>query len=188
MKGDDLGVYLLFVDLKKAFDLGVRDILRFLLEKKRGVPIDVVAAIRKLHDGMSAKTLYRRELGKHFDINTGFRQGSIEGPSLCNTFYTFLLIDWGKRCKERLGDKRGVTFEYTLDGSLRTGAFTSIINDLEYADDLVVFDTDRNKFSEVTRILDEACIDWGPKYPSPRKNGCTCPPIQSMMANCPKSS
>ena len=161
MKGDDLGVYLLFVDLKKAFDLGVRDILRFLLEKKRGVPIDVVAAIRKLHDGMSAKTLYRRELGKHFDINTGFRQGSIEGPSLCNTFYTFLLIDWGKRCKERLGDKRGVTFEYTLDGSLRTGAFTSIINDLEYADDLVVFETDKNRFSEVTRILDETCTAWG---------------------------
>ena len=72
-----------------------------------------------------------------------------------------LLIDWGKRCKERLGDKRGVTFEYTLDGSLRTGAFTSIINDLEYADDLVVFETDKNRFSEVTRILDETCRDWG---------------------------
>ena len=94
MKGDDLGVYLLFVDLKKAFDLGVRDILRFLLEKKRGVPIDVVAAIRKLHDGINAKTLYRSELGGFFDMNTGVRQGSIEGPSLWNICYTFLLIDW----------------------------------------------------------------------------------------------
>ena len=79
-----------------------------------------------------------------------------------------LLIDWGKRCKERLGDKRGVTFEYTLDGSLRTAeqnakrsAFTSIINDLEYADDLVVFENDKNRFSEVTGILDETCTGSG---------------------------
>ena len=57
-KGNDLGAFLLFVDLKKAFDSVVRDILWFLLEKKCGVPRNVVAAIRKLHDGMSAKTLY----------------------------------------------------------------------------------------------------------------------------------
>ena len=82
----------------------------------------------------------------------------------------FCLFDWSKRCKERLGDKnkRGVHFEYTLDGTLRTAeqnaqrsAHTSTINDLEYADDLVVFETEPTRFSEATRILDETCIDWG---------------------------
>ena len=85
-----------------------------------------------------------------------------------NIFYTFVLLDWGKRCGEKLGDKRDVTFEYTLDGTLRTaeqntqrGAFTSAINDLEYAVDLVVFETDQTRFSEATKVLDETCSDQG---------------------------
>ena len=176
MKGADKGVYLLFVDLKKAFDAVPRSILWYLLEKKCGVPINVVTAIRKLHDGMSARTLYRGELGESFEMSTGVRQGSIEGPSLWNIFYTFLLLDWGKRCKERLGEG-GVTFEYTLDGQLRTAeqnaqrsAFTSTISDLEYADDLVVFETDPIRFSEAAKILDETCTDWGAEiHPSKTK-------------------
>ena len=35
------------------------------------------------------------------------------------------------------------------------------INDLEYADDLVVFETDPARFAEVTKLLDETCTDWG---------------------------
>ena len=75
----------------------------------------------------------------------------------------FCLFDWSKRCKEQLGDKnkRGVHFEYTLDGTLRTAeqnaqrsAHTSTINDLEYADDLVIFETDPTRFSEATRSLE----------------------------------
>ena len=86
-------------------------------------------------------------------MSTGARQGSIEGPTLWNIFCIFLLFDWAKRCKEKLGDSGGVSFEYTLDGALRTGennakrgAHTSNINDLEYADDLVVFDEIRRSY------------------------------------------
>ena len=102
---------------------------------------------------MTARTLYNGELGQSFDMSTGVRQGSIEGPTLWNIFYTFLLFDWAKRCKEKLGDSGGVSFEYTLDGALRGGeknakrsALTSTINDLEYADDLVVFDEIRRSY------------------------------------------
>ena len=168
MDGDASGVFLLFVDLKKAFDAVDRNVLWYLLEKKCGVPKNVVDAIRKLHDGMNAKTLYRGELGQSFDMSTGVRQGSIEGPTLWNIFYHFLLLDWAKRCKEKLGDEGGVSFEYTLDGALRTGeknakrsAYTSTIRDLEYADDLVVFETDPTRFAEITKLLDETCKDWG---------------------------
>jgi len=87
---------------------------------------------------------------------------------LWNIFYTFLLLHWAKRCKEKLGDSGAVSFEYTFDGALRTGennakrsAHTSNINDLEYADDLVVFETDPARFAEVTKILDETCKEWG---------------------------
>ena len=63
--------------------------------------------------------------------------------------------------KKKLGDSGGVSFEYILDGALRTGennakrgAHTSNINDLEYADDLVIFETDPTRFAEITKILD----------------------------------
>ena len=87
------GVYALFVDLAKAFDSVDRELLWQLLENKCGVPSNIVAAIRNLHDGMQARTFHRGKLGESFNFNTGVRQGSIEGPTLWNIFYCFLLFD-----------------------------------------------------------------------------------------------
>ena len=37
----------------------------------------------------------------------------------------------------------------------------TIVEDIEYADDLVIFETHRAKFAEATKILDGTCIAWG---------------------------
>ena len=165
----DAGVYALFVDLAKAFDSVDRTLLWQLLESKCGVPANVIAAIRNLHDGMQACTFHRGKLGQPFAFKTGVRQGSIEGPTLWNIFYCFLLLDWKRRCDESIGDERGVSFEYTLDGVLRSntrhklssGTHRTVLEDIEYADDLVIFETSWTKFAEATRILDETCMAWG---------------------------
>ena len=81
------GVYALFVDLAKAFDSVDRELLWQLLDNKCGVPSNIVAAIRNLHDGMQARAFHRGKLGESFNFNTGVRQGSIEGPTLWNIFY-----------------------------------------------------------------------------------------------------
>ena len=88
------GVYALFVDLAKAFDSVDRELLWQLLGNKCGVPSNIVAAIRNLRDGMQARTFHRGQLGQSFGFNTGVRQGSIEGPTLWNIFYCFVLFDW----------------------------------------------------------------------------------------------
>ena len=125
-------------------------------------------------------------------MSTGVKQDSIEGPTLWNIFYTFLLLDWVKRYKEELGDSGGVSFEYSLDGALWTGennakrgADTSNINDLEYADDLVVFETDPARFAEITKILDETCKDWDRRYPSQKQNGCMRLRLSTTIASFP---
>ena len=97
------------------------NVLWFPLENKYDVPKNVVTAIRRLHDGMSARKLHRRELGQNFKMSKGVRQGSIEGQTLWNIFYALLLLDWTKRCKEKLRNGGGVSCEYTLDEALRTG-------------------------------------------------------------------
>ena len=103
LRGDNMGIFLLFVDWKKAFDSVDRSVLWFLLEKRCGVPENIGTAIRKLHDGMNARTLYRGELGQSFDMSTGARYGAIEGSTSWIIFYAFLLFDWTKRCKENSG-------------------------------------------------------------------------------------
>ena len=69
MNKDYSGVFLLFVDLKKAFDTVDRKISWFLLGKKCGVPENVVTTIQNLHDGMTARTLYKGEVGQRFDMS-----------------------------------------------------------------------------------------------------------------------
>ena len=45
-------LYVLFVDLKKAFDSVDRELLWKLLRDKFGIPEDIVKLLRLLHDGM----------------------------------------------------------------------------------------------------------------------------------------
>ena len=61
-----------------------------------------------------------------------------------------------------------MTFEYTLDGSLRRGALNeassahlATIEDLEYADDLAIFEESWERFVESARLLNETCAAWG---------------------------
>ena len=104
-----------------------------------------------------------------------------------------LSVDWAKRCKEKLGDTGGVPFEYTLDGALRTGennakrgADTSNINDLEYADDLVVFETDPARFAEITNEFWMRRAKIGDRsYPSQKQNGCMCLRLSTTIASFP---
>ena len=82
MNGDDEGVFALFVDLKKDFDLVDRGTFWRILEKKCGVQSVIVRAIKKLHDGMQTRTLYQGKLWRSFGTETGVRQDAIEGPTL----------------------------------------------------------------------------------------------------------
>ena len=117
---------------------------------------------------MQARTFYSGNLGDAFEMSTGVRQGSIEGPTLWNIFYAFVIFDWEKRCTEKFGQRSGVQFSYTLDGKLRTGSQSerasqhiANVHDIEYADDLCIFETDFERFVESAQILDDTCRRWG---------------------------
>ena len=94
-------LFVLFVDLRKAFDSVDRGLLWSLLEQKLSVPPNIIAALRRLHDGMGAQVLFKGKLGRRFSMRTGVRQGAIEGPTLWNIFFHFVLDDWRRRCREK---------------------------------------------------------------------------------------
>ena len=66
-------LYVLFVDLRKAFDSVDRELLWRLLETSFGIPKSIIELLRLLHDGMCFRTEYEGRLGQPIATNTGVR-------------------------------------------------------------------------------------------------------------------
>ena len=82
-------LFLLFVDLQKAFDSVPRESLFQLLSGRFGLPDHIVAMLRHLHFNFSARVCQQSRCSDPFPMATGVRQGSVEGPScLCGCCFT----------------------------------------------------------------------------------------------------
>jgi len=67
-------LYVVFVDLTKAFDTVNRDGLWHVL-KKLGCPEKFVNAVKSLHDGMEARVLDQGSFSATFNVSNGVKQG-----------------------------------------------------------------------------------------------------------------
>ena len=54
----------------------------WLVLTRQGVPPKLLKALQNLHEDMEGCVQYSNELSGKFRINTGVRQGSVEGPVL----------------------------------------------------------------------------------------------------------
>ena len=141
---DDEGVYALFVDLRKAFDSAPRETIWRILSSL-GVPPGLVALVAELHKGMGACVKYHGTLKDRFSMRTGVRQGAVEGPTLWDLYFHFVVQDWRAHVESRLGRPGGVIFACKTDGDfnrrrmrIKTQASRHInVADVEYADDMM---------------------------------------------------
>ena len=76
-------VWLVFIDLKKAYDSVPREALWMALEKL-GVPEQLTDLIRSFHQGMKAKIRLEDEVLEEIEVNSGLRQGCCIAPALFN--------------------------------------------------------------------------------------------------------
>ena len=74
-------LYIVFVDLIKAFDSVNRNLLWRLLGKI-GCPCNLVNIIRSFHDDMSASVIDSGVSSKSFAVTNGVRQGCVLAPLL----------------------------------------------------------------------------------------------------------
>ena len=83
-------LYLLFIDLTKAFDTVFREGLWCILEKA-GYPQHFVGIIRFFHDNMKAKVREESEKSPPFGVTSGTKQGCIIAPTLFSIYFSMML-------------------------------------------------------------------------------------------------
>lgn len=123
-------------DLSKAFDSVPREALWRVLQRF-GCPAIFMSLVRGLHDGMTAKIMYKGQLSPAIPIKTGVKQGCVLAPTMFSMYLAALLrqIPQNKLC--------GIQYSYRTDGSLfnlsrlktKSKTTDSIISEIQYADD-----------------------------------------------------
>ena len=136
LQGQDL--YLLFIDLTKAFDTVNREGLWLILEKV-GCPKLFVDIIRSFHDDMKATVKEGNEKSPPFSVTSGTKQGCVLAPTLFSIFFSLMLhiafqgaedgIDIKSRCDRGLCSIKSNHF------NAETKVTLSTIRDLLFADD-----------------------------------------------------
>ena len=79
----DESLFVLFVDLRKAYDSVPRQALWCVLERY-GVPLTMVSVIKSFHKGMTAVVRVGDSLTDDIEVTNGLRQGCTLAPTLFN--------------------------------------------------------------------------------------------------------
>ena len=83
-------LYVLFVELRKAYDSVPRQALWKVLEKY-GVPEKMLNVVKSLHEGMHAEVRVGSTVTDRFEVRNGLRQGCTLAPTL---FISTLVLWW----------------------------------------------------------------------------------------------
>ena len=136
LHGQDL--YLVFIDLTKAFDTINRESLWCILEKV-GCPKLFVSLIRSLHDDMSVTVREGSDRSPAFEVTSGTKQGCVLAPTLFSIFFSLMLYVAFKDATDGVDIKsrfdRGLCSTKSSHFNAPTKVQLSTIRDLLFADD-----------------------------------------------------
>ena len=131
-------LYLLFIDLTKAFDTICRRGLWCILEKA-GCPSHYVGIIRSFHDNMKATVREGSDKTVPFDVTCGTKQGCIIAPTLFNIFFSMMLHVAFKEAEDGVDIKSrfdvGLGHLITKHFDAKNKVHISTIRELLFADD-----------------------------------------------------
>ena len=144
-------VYLLFVDLRKAFDTANHALIYAVL-RRMGIPDDHIRALKTLNALRRTRIRINGALSPEIPYETGTPQGDPLSPKIFN-----LLVQALSRKLNNSPSLRGISFR-GRPGVLDAEA---IIRHLFYADDLVIIGTSRAEIAVAANVVEEWCGDWG---------------------------
>lgn len=155
-------LYLVFIDLTKAFDTVNRAALWKVL-KQLGIPDNMLNIIISFHDGMKASVVSNGESSEPFNVTNGTKQGCVMAPVLFALFFSVML-------KYAFADiDSGVMFKFRTSGGLfnqqrfkaKTLLRQAIIRDLLFADDAALCATSHEEAQLLVDKFSAACKAFG---------------------------
>ena len=129
-------LYMVFIDLTKAFDTVNREALWKVL-RKLGIPENMLNVICSFHDGMQASVRVGGESSSSFNVTNGTKQGCVMAPVLFALFFSVMLVHAFEHCD------KGISIQFRSSGGLfnqkrlnaRTKLSYDLIRELLFADD-----------------------------------------------------
>ena len=154
-------LYILFVDLTKAFDTISRPGLWNILPRI-GIPPKMVRMIRSFHDGMKAR-LVNGDESNEFPVTNGVKQGCVLAPTLFSFIFSMMLLSAFKESDP------GIEITYRTDGGIyktqRLKSITKIskalVRALLYADDCAIVAHSEKDLQEMADALSAATKRYG---------------------------
>ena len=158
----NMPLYMVFIDLTKAFDLVSRSGLFKILELI-GCPPKLLLFVKNFHDNMKGVVEFDGSTSEPFNITSGVKQGCVLAPTLFGIFFAIMLQQAFKDTSE------GVYIHSRTDGSLfntarlkaKTKITKSLIRDLLFADDAAVIAHSPEELQILLNGLSKACSDFG---------------------------
>ena len=137
-----IGLYMVFVDFKKAFDSIDRNMLWKIL-RHFVVPEKIVRLIQVFHEGFQARVLHEEDVTEPFVMKTGVRQGCLQSPLL-------FLVAVDLVTRQAFGDNEtGIHFNLLQK-----------LEDLEFGDDLVLLTQRVSQMRQVRGTPGAGSEDW----------------------------
>ena len=155
-------LYMVFIDLTKAFDLVSRNGLFKILELI-GCPPKLHDFVKNFHNNMKGVVEFDGSTSEPFNITSGVKQGCVLAPTLFGIFFAIMLQQAFKDTTE------GVLLHTRTDGSLfnlarlkaKTLITKPLIRDLLFADDAAVMAHSPEELQTLLNGLSKACSDFG---------------------------
>jgi hypothetical protein len=144
--------YLLFLDLKKAYDSVHLGALWYILEKM-GIPASFINTLRDWSSKRKARVMVNGELSEEFDCTKGLPQGDVLSPLLFNLYISVLMSLIRKMKME--GTYTGARWP-DLPNELKLA-----ILDLWYADDMVALAETPEELQALLDEIDRWSKAWG---------------------------
>ena len=104
-------LYMVFIDLTKAFDTVNRPALWKVL-RKLGIPENMLSVISSFHNGMKASVHAGGESSTSFNVSNGTKQGCVMAPVLFALFFSVMLSHAFEDCD------KGIEIRFRSSGGL----------------------------------------------------------------------
>eukprot|EP00117_Sycon_ciliatum_P027914 scpid27779/ scgid3366/ Craniofacial development protein 2; p97 bucentaur protein len=154
-------LYVLFVDLRKAYDSVPRTALWLVLQKL-GVPPRMLQVIRSLHEGMMASVRVGSGQSDSFGVENGLRQGCTLAPMLFNLYFSAVLAHWRSTStvpsfpmKHRIGRK------LVGDRTAKHRLTDLSVSESLFADDAALYTTSYEHMETMVKEFTQCASGWG---------------------------